>query len=93
MMTQSTLSVVMPNFNHGHYLKEALESVLAQSFKPLEVIVVDDASTDDSLAVAGEFAVMTMLTWWRAKWCSSLSHRVAYDGSRNSPASCASYGA
>ena len=58
MMTQSTLSVVMPNFNHGHYLKEALESVLAQSFKPLEVIVVDDASTDDSLVVAGELAAL-----------------------------------
>ena len=50
--------MVMPNFNHGHYLKEALDSVLAQSFKPLEVIVVDDASTDDSLAVAGELAAL-----------------------------------
>ena len=55
-MTQATLSVVIPNFNHGHYIKEAVESVMDQSFQPLEVILVDDASTDDSLAVAGELA-------------------------------------
>ena len=55
-MTQATLSVVIPNFNHGHYLKEAVESVMEQSFQPMEVVVVDDASTDDSLAVAGELA-------------------------------------
>jgi len=45
-----TLSVVMPNYNHGRYIGEALEAVLGQSVPPLEVVVVDDGSTDDSVA-------------------------------------------
>lgn len=46
-----TLSVVMPNYNHGHYIQDSLEAIARQSFKPLEVVVVDDASTDDSVEV------------------------------------------
>lgn len=46
------VSVVIPCFNYGRYLAEATESVLAQSLRDVEVIVVDDGSTDDSRAVA-----------------------------------------
>lgn len=49
------LSVIMPNYNHAHYIGEALEAILGQSFKPSEVIVVDDASTDDSVNVIEKF--------------------------------------
>jgi glycosyltransferase involved in cell wall biosynthesis len=45
------LSVVIPNFNHGHYLQAALLRHLGQSVPPREIIVVDDASTDDSRAI------------------------------------------
>jgi glycosyltransferase involved in cell wall biosynthesis len=44
-------SVVVPNYNHAHYLESALQAHLAQTVPPREVIVVDDASTDDSCAV------------------------------------------
>ena len=50
------LSVLMPNYNHAHYLPAALESVIAQDLQPREVIVMDDASTDDSLKVLEQFA-------------------------------------
>jgi len=45
------LSVVIPNYNHAHFLPECLDSILAQSFKPTEILVIDDASSDESLEV------------------------------------------
>jgi glycosyltransferase involved in cell wall biosynthesis len=49
------LSVVIPNFNHGAFLRASLEAVLAQLRAADEIIVIDDASTDDSLAVVSSF--------------------------------------
>lgn len=54
-MELPSLSVVIPNYNHGHFIGRALQSLLAQSVKPQEIIVIDDGSTDDSVAVIGEF--------------------------------------
>jgi glycosyltransferase involved in cell wall biosynthesis len=41
----------MTNYNHGQYIRKALEAILAQSLRPIEVIVVDDGSTDNSVEV------------------------------------------
>ncbi len=46
------VSVIVPSFNHGRFLRRTLESALAQTFGDLEVLVLDDGSTDDSLEVA-----------------------------------------
>ena len=51
----STVSVVIPCYNGAAFLREALDSVLAQTRPPLEVIVVDDGSTDDSAAIAESY--------------------------------------
>jgi len=57
MNIKSSISVIIPNFNHGHYLDDCLEALLNQSQKPLEIIVVDDASTDDSRDIIKKIAV------------------------------------
>ncbi len=50
------VSVIIPVYNCEDYLAEAIESVLAQSYQPLDVNVVDDGSTDRSAVVARGFA-------------------------------------
>jgi glycosyltransferase involved in cell wall biosynthesis len=49
------LSVVTPNFNHARYLPAALDALLSQTRPADEIIVIDDASTDDSLAVISSY--------------------------------------
>lgn len=55
-MSDFSLSVIMPNYNHGHYLAEVLESMLAQLPYFDEIIVVDDASTDNSVEILEKYA-------------------------------------
>jgi glycosyltransferase involved in cell wall biosynthesis len=49
------VAVVIPCYNHAQYVGEALESVLAQTRRPDRVIVIDDGSKDDSVAVLRTF--------------------------------------
>lgn len=56
-------SVVMPNYNYGRFVGDAVRSALAVDWPDVEVIVVDDGSTDDSLEVLAEFGDrITVLT-------------------------------
>lgn len=50
------ISVTLPNFNHGRFLREAIESVLMQTYPYLEILYVDDGSTDDSREIVEEIA-------------------------------------
>ncbi|MBM3804581.1 MAG: glycosyltransferase family 2 protein [Acidimicrobiia bacterium] len=50
-----TLSVIIPNYNHAAFLPRSLGAILAQSVQPLEIIVMDDASTDNSVEVIESF--------------------------------------
>ncbi len=49
------ITVVIPCYNGSRFIRETLESVLAQTLRPLEVLVIDDGSTDDSAAIAESF--------------------------------------
>lgn len=53
-----TISAIVPNFNHARHLDERLASIMGQRWAPDEIIFLDDASNDDSLAIAES---------WRAK--------------------------
>ena len=50
------VSVIISNYNYGKYIGECFDSILAQTFQDFEVIVVDDCSTDDSIAVIESYA-------------------------------------
>lgn len=49
------VSIFMSSYNHAQYLREAVESVLAQTYRNFELIIVDDASTDESWAILQEY--------------------------------------
>lgn len=55
-MTAPTLSVMMSNYNHARFIPDALETILAQSYRPAEIAIIDDGSTDDSVSVLERFA-------------------------------------
>ena len=49
------VSIIMPSYNTGRFISEAIESVLAQSYSNWELIIVDDCSTDDTDEVIGQY--------------------------------------
>ena len=49
------LSVIIPNYNHAPYLEQRINSVLNQSYKNIEVIILDDCSTDNSREIIEQY--------------------------------------
>ncbi|MBI4573499.1 MAG: glycosyltransferase family 2 protein, partial [candidate division NC10 bacterium] len=54
-MTGPLVSVILPVYNGERFLAAAIASILAQDYQPIEVIVVDDGSTDGTAAIARSF--------------------------------------
>jgi glycosyltransferase involved in cell wall biosynthesis len=58
MINESPLiSVIIPVYNRDHYLAEAIDSVLAQTYPSVELIVIDDGSTDRSAEIAQQYSL------------------------------------
>jgi glycosyltransferase involved in cell wall biosynthesis len=51
-----SIDVVIPSYNYGHYLSDSIDSVLTQGIENLRILVIDNASTDNSVEIARGFA-------------------------------------
>ena len=49
------VSFIIPTYNYSAFVRDAVESALLQTYKPVEVIVVDDGSTDDTKEVLSDY--------------------------------------
>jgi glycosyltransferase involved in cell wall biosynthesis len=62
MMTDYPMvSILIPSYNHEKYISLTIESILRQTYPNLEVVVVDDCSTDQSMAVLQEYSDITTI--------------------------------
>jgi glycosyltransferase involved in cell wall biosynthesis len=69
------VSVIIPVFNGEKFLAEAIESVLEQNYEPLEIIVVDDGSTDRTREVADRFKKNIKYVYQKNKKVSSARNK------------------
>jgi len=54
-MKAKLISVIVPAYNRERYLGAALDSILAQNYRPIEIVVVDDGSADGTASVARSY--------------------------------------
>ena len=52
------VSIIMPSYNQADYLPKAIESVITQSFRDFELIIIDDCSEDDSKLIAKRYSLI-----------------------------------
>jgi len=62
-MKSPLISCVVPVFNGERYLKETLDSILAQTYQPVEILVVDDGSTDDTAGLVSRYGQRVRYLW------------------------------
>jgi len=62
-MADPLVSIVIPSYNQGKYIRETIDSILAQDYRPIEVIVQDGASTDETVDVLRSYGDRAELQW------------------------------
>jgi glycosyltransferase involved in cell wall biosynthesis len=68
------ISIVIPSFNQGKFIEETLESILNQNFNPLELIIVDGGSTDNTIDILKKYE--KYLKYWVSEKDSGQSNAI-----------------
>jgi glycosyltransferase involved in cell wall biosynthesis len=61
------LTIIIPSYNQGSYIRETIDSTLAQDYRPIEVLVFDGGSKDDTVAALQSYDGVPELRWWSEK--------------------------
>src|SRR4051794_3921073 len=57
------VTIVVPSFNQGRFIRTTIDSVLEQTYRPLEIIVVDGGSNDETVSVLQSYGDLPELRW------------------------------
>jgi glycosyltransferase involved in cell wall biosynthesis len=63
-MTRPLVSIIVPSYNQGRYIRETIDSILSQDYRPIEVLVIDGASKDETVDVLKSYDGRPELQWW-----------------------------
>jgi len=66
MTPRTLLTIIIPSYNQGRFIRETIDSILAQDYRPIEVLVFDGASTDETVEVLKSYDAPE-LQWWSEK--------------------------
>jgi glycosyltransferase involved in cell wall biosynthesis len=58
------VTIVIPSFNQGRYIRETIDSTLAQDYRPIEILVFDGGSKDETVDVLKSYDGVPELQWW-----------------------------
>lgn len=57
------VSIIVPSFNQGRFVRQSIQAILDQDYRPLEILVMDGASTDETVSILHEFDDVPEVTW------------------------------
>ena len=58
------ITIVIPSFNQGRYIRETIDSTLGQDYRPIEILVFDGGSKDETVDVLKSYGGVAELQWW-----------------------------
>ena len=68
------ISIVIPSFNQGKYIEQTIVSIIEQSYKKVEIIIIDAASTDETVAVIKKYE--QYISYWVSEPDRGQSHAI-----------------